>query len=458
MSAVAPRAPGHVPLLGHAIQLRLRPLQFLAELAEHGTVVELRLGTAPAYLVGDPKVAHQVLLDARTFEKGGPLYRELASLLGDSLATSTRERHRRQRRMVQPSFQHSRMPAYASVMTEEIDQMLATFAPGRVVDFARTCRTLTLRVVARALFSSGLSDAAMGAVERHLPEFSLGVYRRMTHPVSVMKRLSTPSSRRFVRATVCLRAAISQVIAECSSGGMPSDCVMADMLAYRDESGRPLSERELVDHSVVLFLAGAETSATTIAWAFHALAANPEVERALHTEVDSVLSDGRPVELADLPRLDYTCRYVTEVLRRYPAIWVLTRTAMAETMLGEVTVPAGSGVIVSPYALHRNPRMFPDPTRIDPGRWLPERAQNIPRGAWLPFGAGSRKCVGEEFGMIETVLTVAAVAARWRLRPPARGVRVKELPMTSLATGPMPMRLEPRGATGPRKPRGAPPQ
>jgi cytochrome P450 len=216
------------------------------------------------------------------------------------------------------------------------------------------------------------------------------------------------------------------------------DDLLSMLLASQDpRTGARMTDEELCDELVTLFVAGTETVSAALAWTFHELARHPEVEARLHAEVDATLG-GRPVSAADLPDLRYTRRIAQEVLRLH-SVWLLMRRAVAPVELGGVALEPGAEVFFSPYALHRDPRWYPDPNAFDPDRWLPERSAGLPRGAYIPFGAGNRLCVGEGFAWAELAIVIATVASRWRLVPvPGHEVRPRigtleepeRLPMT----------------------------
>jgi cytochrome P450 len=202
-----------------------------------------------------------------------------------------------------------------------------------------------------------------------------------------------------------------------------------------------MTDEQVHDEVVTILTTGAETTAVALSWFFHEIAQQPEIERRFHTEIDQVLS-GRTVTFADLPRLEYTHRVVNEILRRNPPL-ILMRRARSEVTLGGVRIPAGAEVAVSQHTLHRDPRWFPDPDRFDPDRWLPARAEKLPRGAFIPFGAGARLCPGHLFAQTEIVTVAATIAARWRLVP-VPGAKVKPRLAATMQPNRLPMTVLPR--------------
>ncbi|MFI2347560.1 cytochrome P450 [Streptomyces sp. NPDC019443] len=436
-------APGRLPVLGHAIPLRRRPLEFLAALPAHGDLVEVRLGPQRAYLACHPELVRQVLLDPRTYDKGGPLFDKVRPLVGNGLFTSAWAEHRLQRRLVQPAFHSSRTASYAAVMCEEIDAVLGSWQEGRAIDLGATLHALTVRVTTRTLFSTTIGGRAVADVQQCLPIILRGIYRRMTAPVGLLERLPTPENRRFEQARGRLRAVIDETVQGCRLSGADNGDLLSILVGAQDEeSGERFTDDDIRDQVMTLLIAGTETTASVLAWTFHLLSRHPEVEQQLQDEADRVL-DGRLPAFADLPALDYARRVVTETLRLYPPAWLLSRIVTGETELCGQKLKPGTVVLFSPYVLGRNPHSFSGPDRFDPDRWLPERASSVPRGAMVPFGAGSRKCVGDTFGLAEANLALAAVSTRWQLRP-VPGTTIRPKPEAALGTGPLRMLPEPR--------------
>ncbi|MEV5597705.1 cytochrome P450 [Streptomyces sp. NPDC052496] len=465
-------APGGVPLLGHALPLWRRPLEFLASLPAHGDLVAIRLGPQRVWLACDPALVQQILMDPRTYDKGGPLYDTMRMVLGNGLVTCPQGAHRRQRRLAQPCFRPSRIADYATVMSAEIGAAVREWRPGQILDVTDTMLDLSARVTTGVLMSTSLDQGIAAEVRACLATAMRGVLLRAVAPLGPLYKLPTPGNRRFDRALSRLHHIIDGIIAERRAHPTGHDDLLATLLEATDDGGpatggdaapdgthapapgrpatreaphaeEPLTDREAHDQLMTFLVAGIETTALALAWTLHLLSAHPEEERRLHAEVDTVLA-GRPPGPEDLPRLGHARRVVTEALRMYPPGWALTRVTTTETTLAGHRLAPGSTVLYSAYVLHQDPKAFPDPQRFDPDRWLPERAGSVPSGAMLPFAAGNRKCIGDHFAMTEAVLALAAIAARWRLRPPSPRT-VRPVPAAVLSPGPLPMVCEPRG-------------
>ncbi|AJF69702.1 hypothetical protein SVTN_12115 [Streptomyces vietnamensis] len=424
-------------MLGHLPHLAGRPLAFLDSLSGHGDVVRVRMGTRTAHVVSHPALVRRVLTDRRSFDRSGVLYEKVRALLGNGLATCPNAEHRDQRRALQPAFHPSLMDRYAAVMTAETAALTARWRPGAVVDVTEEAFRLTTAVAVRTLFSAGIAPGAAEELREALEVLLRGVYTRVVAPA--VDRAPSPSRRRYRRALTRWRTGVAAIVAAYRAAGVDHGDALSLLLAVRDEHGRALSDVELGDQVATLVLAGAETTSSVVAWALRLLADHPGATARLHGELDTVLA-GDPVTGVDLPRLPYTRDVVREALRLYPPAWAITRTATRETELAGKVLPPGSVVICCLYLLHRRPELFPDPARFDPGRWA---GADVPRDAWLPFGLGATKCVGDVFGSTEAGLAIAAIASRWRLTPvsprPPRPV-----PRIVLSPGPQPMRLAER--------------
>jgi cytochrome P450 len=439
-------APGRLPLVGHLPALARRPLEFVASLREHGDLVELRLGPQRAYMVCHPDLVREVLLDSRTYDKGGSFYDAVRRILGNGVIISNWADHRSQRRLVQPAFHPRRLPYYATVMCEEAAALAAAWPPGGVVDVNEATHTVAARVTFRSLFSTDAADDVVREVQQAIIPLGEGVFRRTLDPSGLYERLPLPSNRRFNRLVARLQEIIDELVDDRRrSASDDHGDVLWMLLAARDEdTGRGLTDDEVRDQVMNLLLGGAETAATLLAWTFHLLAGHPEVERRLHEEIDGVLA-GRPVGFDDLPRLPYTRRVLDEALRVYSPVWMLTRMTTVDTVLAGRPIPAGTAVLFSIYALHRDPQVFTEPGRFDPDRWLPEWADTIPRNASASFGGGGRKCIGDDFAMVETMIVLATIAARWRLRA-IPGNTTRPRPLATLTPGQLRMVAEPRPA------------
>ncbi|KOX15836.1 cytochrome P450 [Saccharothrix sp. NRRL B-16348] len=418
-----PMAPGRLPFLGHSVAMLRGRQRFTSSLRDHGDVVRVDLGPMTTYFVTTPQLVHQVLVtDGPRFSKGA-MFDKFRPYVGNGLVLSDGAFHLRQRRMVQPAFHRDRIAHYAETMQRAATALTTSWTPGEVRVVEDDMQALAVTVVGEALFSTELGQRAIAEVRRSVfVVIKQGMVRALSP--SFVEKLPLPGNREFDRAIARMRAIVLDVIASRRAEGVADHGDLLSMLLLaQDEAGDGMTDQQTYDEVLTLLTAGIETTALALAWAFHEVARHPDVERRLVAEFDEVL-DGRPATFADVPRLKYAAAVVNEVLRVYP-LWILMRRAVEPVDLGGVRLPVGAEVIVSPHALHHDPASFPDPHRFDPDRWLSPSA-DVPRGAYIPFAAGARQCLGNVFAQTEVVITLATVLSKWRLVPvPGKPVRTK---------------------------------
>lgn len=409
----APR--GHL-LTGHLPEFSRDLLGFLTRCArDHGDIVPLRIGPLRAYLLSRPDLVEHVLLTHSKDFRKSPAYRLILSrVVGDGLVTSDGEVWRRQRRLVQPAFHRERIAAYAEAMVDRADRAVAHWREGEVRDVHGEMMRLTLEIVCRALFKADVSDAVRDVGEALSVAREEANTRLNTLLFLVPAFVPTPGNLRLKRAVRRLDRVVYGLIEQRRAKGDGDDDLLGMLLRARDE-GSGMTDRQLRDELMTLFLAGHETTAIALTWAFYLLAQHPEAEATLHAELASVLRGGRPTA-DDAARLVYTEHVIWETLRLYPPVIALGRQALRDCEIGGVPIRKGSILLLSQWVLHRDPRYFTDPERFDPGRWADGLAARLPRFAYFPFGGGPRSCIGASFAMLEAVLVLATIAHRYRLR------------------------------------------
>ena len=421
---------------------------FMSAARRFGDVVYFKIGPRRGYLITNPADVRHVLQDnARNYHKS-PLYDKLRVSLGNGLLTSEDEFWLRQRRIAQPAFHRQRIAALASVMAEAARdaaaQWQAIASGGRPVDVAEEMMRLTRTVVLRALLGADLGpfaakvDHAWTIINQHIGEsfWSLGF----------TDRLPTSKYRRFQAARAVLRAAVDHVISQRRRSPSDSADLLSMLLSARDEeTGEAMTDEQLRVEVTTFLLAGQETTSLALTWTWYLLSQHPGAQRRLEEEIDAVLN-GRPPEYADLVNLPYTRMVIDEAMRLYPPAWGFSRQALADDELGGFHLPRGWLAFVIPYVLHRLPAFWQDPEAFDPERFLPERSADRPKFVYLPFGAGPRQCIGNQFALIETQLIVATLAQRYRLHLVPRH-RVEPWPLITLRPRfGMPMIIERRTA------------
>jgi cytochrome P450 len=433
LTAQKPRGPRNLPVIGNLAAFRTRPLQFLTKVArEYGDLPYFRLANQNVYLVNHPDLIREVLVtNQANFTKSRVLQRARI-LLGDGLLTSEGSFHVRQRRLVQPAFHRDRLAGYAQLMTECAVRTRDRWTDGSTLEMSEEMMRLTLSIVGKTLFSTDVESEASEIGEAMTTV--LKMFRMLMMPFSeYFEKLPLPSVRRFEKARARLDQTIYGLIRERRKSGQDSGDLLSMLLLAQDEdAGGSMTDVQVRDEALTLFLAGHETTANALTWTWYLLSQNPECEARLHAEIDSVLA-GRIPEMADLPQLRYAEMVFAEAMRLYPPAWAIGRMSKAPFELGGVDIGAKAICIASPYITQRDARWFPDPERFDPGRWTPEARESRPKFSYFPFGGGTRVCIGERFAWMEGVLVLATVAQKWKLRlDPTQ--KVEPLPLITLRT------------------------
>jgi cytochrome P450 len=406
---------GHV-LFGSLPDLRRDQLGFYAACArEFGDLVPLRLAGRRAILVFHPDHIEQVLVTrSRDFHKS-PGVRLLQPLLGNGLLLAEDDVWLRQRRLVQPAFHRQRVAAYGEVMTAYTTARLARWKAGDTLDVHAEMMALTQAIVAKTLFDADVSDEAHAigdALQILTEDFGarLGSLRQL-----LPAWLPTPANVRAGRAIRRLQRIVQRIIAARRRTAEDRGDLLSMLLHTQEAAdGSGMSDRQIRDEVMTLFLAGHETTAVALSWTWYLLAQHPEVDARLAAELQSELG-GRVPSAADLPRLRYAETVVTESMRLYPPAYGLGRQVVRPTEIGGYALPPGVIVIIPTWVVHRDTRWFADPEAFRPERWSDAEIRRLPRFTYLPFGGGPRQCIGNAFAMMEAVLLLATIAQRFRL-------------------------------------------
>ncbi|HWK89527.1 MAG TPA: cytochrome P450 [Longimicrobium sp.] len=412
------------------------PARALADVhRRHGDVAQFRVGPAHLYLLSHPDLVRDVLVTHhRNFIKSKALQRARI-ILGEGLLTSEGDFHLRQRRLSQPAFHRDRVAAMGATMVRHAEAAGARWRPGVEMDAAREMNHLALAIAGETLLGAGV-EAEADAIGRALDDV-LSLFKRLHNPFgALLDRLPVPGTLRMRRARQRLDQTILRAIAQRRALGEERGDLLGLLLAARDDEGDGggMTDAQLRDELLTLFLAGHETTANALAWTWHLLALHPQAEARLHAEVDAALG-ARPAAADDYARLPYTRGVLAEAMRLYPPAWVVGREPLEDYEAGGTRIRAGTIVLMSQYVIHRDPRWWDAPAEFRPERWTPELEASLPRFAYFPFGAGPRKCIGEGFAWMEGVLALATLARRWKLRH-APGARVAAKPLITLrATG-----------------------
>ncbi len=411
LRCVSPRG---FAFIGHAIPYLRDPLSFTVEYPKwYGDLVRVELLGMDTLLVSDPALIDQVLVKQHANFTKDWFLEDLKRVVGEGLLTSEGHFWKRQRRLAQPAFHRDRIASYGAVMVDMAERAAARWSAGETRDVHVDFMHLTLEIVARTLFGAGVE----GVVERVGPALD-AVMEWYANPLLLVtpwvRKLPLPLARRFDAAPRELDAVIREILAaRRSDPNPPQDDLLAMLLASRDEDGSAMSDTQLRDEVMTIFLAGHETTAISLSWTMYLLATHPAAAERLRAELSEVL-DGRSPKLEDLPRLRFTDAVVHESLRLYPPAWAMGREASGPFALEGIPFPAGINVWMSPWALHRDARRFANPLEFRPERWLDGLAKRLPKHAFVPFGGGPRICIGNAFAMMEINLVLATVAQRWR--------------------------------------------
>ncbi len=417
--APGPRPPLARMLLGKG--KAQEQLGFLLSAArEYGPVVGFRYLNRRSLLLDGSEPIEQVLrTNNRNYLKSRN-YEPVKLVVGEGLIVSEGEHWRRQRRLAQPALHRKKIADLGARMVYETEGMLqrwvaSGYVRGEPFDVFSEMSRLTLRIVAASLFGSDL--------ERHLHTITraqdfLGPYvdSRMGAIPKLPHRAPTPRNLRYRRALADLNGVVYTLIESRRRNGEDGEDLLGMLLASRDEeSGEAMSEKQIRDEVMTLLIAGNETTAVALSWTWWLLGQNPEAESKLREELERVLG-GRSPTFEDLASLPYTKMVFQEAMRLYPPAWIISRRPIEDDEIAGFRVPKDTTVLISPYVTHRNPRYWEEPEVFEPERFSPERSVERPEFAYLPFGGGPRKCIGDRFAMTEGPLILATVASRYRLR------------------------------------------
>jgi cytochrome P450 len=425
--------------------IRRDPLAYLSgTVARYGDLVAFPMPRTPVLLVNTVAGARRVLVEnSGAYSKRTVQYGALSLVTGVGLLTADGPTWRERRRLDQPAFHHSRLDGVAVESVRAAERLRGAWpATGGVVDVDAAALQATLEVVGRTLFGGSVAADGERVVAAVLSALDVVVARART-PLPLPRWAPTPGAVRLRRAVTTLDGACEDVVAHRRAAGLGEGD--ADLLALllRAADAGVVSAREVRDELVTMVIAGHETVASALTWTLSLLARHPAAQARLHAELDDVLA-GREPGWDDLARLPWTRAVVDEALRLYPPAWVVTRRAEVDDVVDGVALPAGTLVIVSPWLLHRRADVFADPGRFDPGRFVGDGARSLPRGAYLPFGAGPRLCIGRDFALVESVLVLACLLRDRAVLPvPGHAPRV-DASVTLRPRGGLPLRLLPR--------------
>ena len=401
-----------LPLLGSLPAYNSERLELLLRITQEcGDVGGMHFGPFPLIIFNTSDYVHAIFVEhADDFDKGVFVHATFRPVIGNGLFISEGDVHRKQRKLIAPSFQPRHLADYADVITSYGERKQREWRDGQVIDVSQQMTALTMSIIGKALFDADVfteTDELGAAMREALSYVSHRLSRLFPPPAS----WPTPRNRRVRRASTVIRNRIGRMIDERRADPGGRSDFLSILLEARGEDGSAMSDRQISDECVTLFGAGHETTATALAWTWYLLCRHPDIYHKMQREVDTVL-EGRTPRYEDLPRLPYCLQVFKETLRLYPPIYAIARQALKEITIDGYPVRKGQTVAIVPYALHRRPDYFPDPERFDPDRFTHEREQVLPRYAFVPFGTGPRICIGMYFAIMEGHLLLATLAQR----------------------------------------------
>jgi cytochrome P450 len=423
-----PGPKGHL-VLGVLPEIRREDVRFATRVArQYGDLAFFRVVNIPTYLISHPQYIEEILVtNYRNFIKAVYL-RDSRALFGEGLLTSDGETWVQKRKIAQRAFLHEQIELYAETIAGYTERALAGWQDGEVRDVHKDMMRLTLEIIARVLFGRDLADEieeAAGAINVYLEQFAdrFGLY-------ALPEWIPTPGNLRYRRAMRRLDGIIREAIHECRRASENHQNLLSALLAAQKDYETPMTERQLRDEMATLFFTGHETTGLALTWTLWLLAEHPEAEAKLLQELDEVLG-GRPVTLADVPRLRFTDCVIKESLRLYPPAYGVVREALRDCEIGGYVIPKGATVAMFQWVVQRDPRFFDDPDAFKPERWADGLAERLPKFAYFPFGGGPRICIGKDFALLELAVALATIIRRFSFRT-VPGHPISPLPSLTL--------------------------
>jgi cytochrome P450 len=414
-SVLAVEAPNSRPIYGHLPEFRRDSLDFLTQLArDHGEFVRFRLGPQRAVLLNSPELIGQVLAETNRHYTRHFLPRLSGSLLGLGLFTSEGRLWSHERRLIQPAFHREHAKQWCSVMTESAERAVAQWGDGEVRDTHNDMVAVALENVSRTLFGADV-HTDIEIVARALQVVMDNFESRLEMLVPPPHWVPTPANLRLAKVIRQLDDILYRFVNDRRTSGQARGDVLDVLLEAQARDSSIMSDQQIRDEAMALFTGGHEPVAAGLSWAWYLISEHPEVEARLLDELDTVLA-GRTPDAGDLPALQYLSMVVKETFRLYPPSWGFDRKATVDCHLGGHHIRRGTLVIISQWVLHRDERFFEKPDQFIPERWAGSLAETLPKYAYIPFGGGPRYCIGNSFATIETILVLATILQRARLR------------------------------------------
>lgn len=439
--------PKGLPISGNMLAFRRDTLHYIQKMArEYGEVVHFRFGPKRhVYLLTNPDQIKEVLVTKQAHFRKAKGLQVARAAVGDGILTSEGEKHMRQRRLMQPAFHRDRIKEYGQVMVRQTVDLIDEWKDGEIRDIHHDMMKVTLAIITETMFGKTVKEEAdkIGqAIDVGLKYVSSKASSFIDIPLSVPTR----SNREFLASNEVLDKTIYDLIEEGrkNAGSGRTDLLNMLLMARDEDDGKGMTDEQVRDEVMTIFVAGHETTANTMSWIFYLLATHPEVEQKLHEELEAVLG-GRLPTAEDVPALVYANHIVQETLRLYPAAWTINREVAEQVEIGGHVYEPGDTLMISQYVMHRDPRYYDEPDRFMPERFAGDLLKRIPAFAYFPFGGGPRICIGNNFALMEAALLLATIAQRYRLQLKEPGQVVEPEPLVTLRPkNGLPMRLEKR--------------
>lgn len=426
-------------------QVARDPLPLLLDAYEqYGPIFSMRLLHIRSVFMLGPEANHFITVGApENFHWRESSFGDLIPLLGDGLLTVDEEYHDRARAIMMPAFHREQIVASLAAMEAEAEAAIATLRPGEVVDIYEWMRNLAMRIAMRALLGLDPDEAGRGAAAAEHFERALGFYG-IDYALRLVRGPGSPWRKMMASRRVLDEIVYSEIARRRAEPSGDRKDILSLLIGARGEGGEAFTDREIRDQVMTLMFAGHDTSTSTVTFLMHELARHPQVVAKLREEQDRVLGGAVPTPEQLERELPYLDMVVDEVLRLYPPAWIGPRRAVRDFEFGGYTVPRGAYVNYCSWASHRLPEVFPDPEAFIPERFTRERKAALPRGAYVPFGGGSRICIGKRFGLTEVKMVATMLVQRLHLDAlPGRTMRIRQMPTLSPRGG-LPMRVLPR--------------
>jgi cytochrome P450 len=445
-SDTVPYAPGYLPVIGHLLAIGTNPAGFFLKACSYGPLVRVRIGRHTFYMVSSLPLVREIMLSGHgPFDKGGSFVDAVVNEVGDGVATCPAEVHKPMRALLQPAFRIERIRQYVPRLTDEAVSHVSQWRAGQVINATEETLRMATAGLAGVLFADAVTRRHMEELKQNVPIVLSGLVGKALFPH--LGRIPLPAMRRYGKSKNCINGAITDIIRARRTDVSAYDDLLALMLLPQAKDSGVMTE-ELIRGNIWQFiLGGVEEPAAVMAWTMHLLVSHPDSYQRVVAEIDSVLGTRTPT-YEDLDHLPALRSAIEEALRIRTPPWVTSRITSRATDLGGHRLPAGADVLVNMAALHLDPHVYPEPDHFDPDRWHPESTDQAQRNTLIPFGLGSRKCMGDVFAMTEVSVMLAVILQRWSLSE-APGSRTS--PRLGFTMKPARLRLTPAFRGGPER-------